>query len=124
MTRGPAANPTGGGYVALKLIQSAPPAQPCRHRQPRFVLRRSPRRASELRLDPDPVVLPSLSVSMMDPADRRLTGTPQPRFGLHLANPNAQVNNITSATIVRYTIVLQLQLLLVNIAMDNVIDQF
>jgi hypothetical protein len=34
------------------------------------------------------------------------------------------LNNITSATIVCYTIVVQLQLLLVNIAMDNVIDQF
>jgi hypothetical protein len=76
-------------------------------------------------------------VSTIDPADRRLTKTPpQPHFGMRPANPKfsralqtqdsrtMHLNNITSATIVCYTIVVQLQLLLVNIAMDNVIDQF
>jgi hypothetical protein len=44
--------------------------------------------ALELRLNPDPVVLPSPSVSTTDPADRHLTGTPpQPHFGLRPANP-------------------------------------
>jgi hypothetical protein len=44
--------------------------------------------ASELRLDPDPVALPSPSVSTTDLTDRRLTGTPpQPHFGMRPANP-------------------------------------
>jgi hypothetical protein len=44
--------------------------------------------ALELRLNPDPVALPSPSVSTIDPADRRLTRTPpQPHFGMRPANP-------------------------------------
>jgi hypothetical protein len=44
--------------------------------------------ASDLWLDPAPVAPPSPSVSMTDPAQRRLTGTPpQPRFRPRPADP-------------------------------------
>jgi hypothetical protein len=43
--------------------------------------------ASDLRLDPDLVAPPSPSASMMDPAQRRLAGTPQSRFHLRPVDP-------------------------------------